>query len=164
MRRAIYPGSFDPVTIGHIDVIRRAAAIADELIVAAVANPSKKCLFTLEERREMLEECLADLKNIKVVSFSGLLADFARQADAEVLVKGLRSGADFEYEAPMAHLNKTIGKGLETIYLAASPKFTYISSSAVREIASLGGDISGMVPEKVAAKLKNKYSLDNPCE
>ncbi|MCR5661584.1 MAG: pantetheine-phosphate adenylyltransferase [bacterium] len=159
MRRAIYPGSFDPVTNGHLDIIRRAASLADELIVAVVANPSKKCLFTLEERREMLAGCLEDLPNIKIVSFAGLLADFARQLDAQILVKGLRSAADFEYEAPMAHLNKSLNSGLETVFLLSSPALSFVSSSAVREIAALGGDISRMVPVSIAARLKDKFSL-----
>lgn len=159
MRRAIYPGSFDPVTNGHIDIIRRAAPLAEELIVAVVANPSKKCLFTLEERREMLAGCLEDLPNIKIVSFSGLLADFASQLEARVLIKGLRSAADFEYEVPMAYLNKTVSAGLETVFLLSSPDFSFISSSAVKEIAALGGDISRMVPESIVARLRDKFPL-----
>ncbi len=152
---ALCPGTFDPVTYGHLDVIERAAGLFDRVVVAVVENPSKEPLFTLEERRTMLKESLADLENVEVDSFSGLLVDFARRRGVRMLVKGLRAVSDFDYELQMAQMNHRLS-GIETCFIPASPTWSYLSSSLVKEVASLGGDVEGLVPPHVQERLRER--------
>ena len=152
MRRAVCPGSFDPVTHGHLDIFRRAATLFDEVVVAIGTNPSKSRLFTPEERIEMLREACADLPTVRVAGFTGLLTEFCAQEGAAAIVKGLRGPADFEYELPMAHMNGTL-TGVETVFVPTSPAYSFISSSLVKEVASLGGDVAFAVPGFVHARL-----------
>ncbi len=158
MVRAIYPGSFDPVTFGHIDIIMRSAEIVDELIVGVLNNKAKTPLFSVEERVRMLEEVTKDLKNVKIVSFQGLLIDFAEQCEAKVIVRGLRAVTDFEYELQMSQTNHKLNPDIETMFLTTSLEYSYLSSSTVKEIASFGGDISQFVPEEIAFRVKQKMN------
>lgn len=158
MKRALTPGTFDPVTFGHIDVITRAAALVDEVVVAVAASPKKRPLFSLEERTELVRQATAHLPNVSVESFDGLLVDFARDMGATVLVKGLRAITDFEYEFQMAALNYRLDSALETAFIMSPPEYMYLSSSVVREIASLGGDVADFVPECVQRALEAKFS------
>ncbi|MCR4784877.1 MAG: pantetheine-phosphate adenylyltransferase [bacterium] len=159
MHRAIYPGSFDPLTNGHLDIIVRAATIVDELIVAVVHNPNKHPLFTLEEREAMLGESLAGLNNVKTAHFSGLLVDFVKEMDASIIVRGLRAVSDFEIEFQMALVNKKLAPGVETMFLMTTAEHAFLSSSSIKEIASLGGDISDFVPPVVKARLLERYKV-----
>ena len=152
MTRAVCPGSFDPVTNGHLDIVRRAAAIFDELVVATGTNPSKSRLFEPDERLEMLREVCADLPNVTVMGFTGLIVDFCREIDAPAIVKGLRGGNDYEYELPMAQMNSHL-TGVETVFVPTNAALGYISSSLVKEVASLGGDVSALVPPAVHARM-----------
>jgi len=161
MRIAVYPGSFDPITYGHLDIIERAAALFDKVIVAVSVNSSKKPLFTIEERVEMITAECQHLKNVEVRYFSGLLVDFAVQNNACSIVRGLRAVSDFEYEFQMALTNRKLNAQLETIFLVSQPKYSFLSSSIVKEIASLGGDISGFVSQNVASRLHTKYHQRN---
>ena len=158
--RAIYPGSFDPVTNGHLDIIRRAAAISDELIVGVLNNKAKTPLFSVEERVKMLCEVTGDMKNVKIVPFEGLLIEFARQMDAKVIIRGLRAVTDFEYELQMSQTNHKLNPKIETLFMTTSLEYSFLSSSTVRELASFGGDISQFVPEyveeQVIVKMKEK--------
>lgn len=149
MKIAICPGSFDPVTRGHIDVIRRAAAMFDSVIVSISINPDKKTSFTLEERAEHIRRCVKDLDNVSVESQSGLIAEYAREKGACALVKGIRSATDYEYEYPMAVANKKMNGNLETVFIAANEKYAYMSSSLAKQIASFGGDISEFIPDEI---------------
>jgi len=155
-RIAVYPGSFDPVTKGHADLIRRCLAFADRVIVAVAVNVAKQPLFTLEERVAMLRATV-DLPNVEVRSFDGLLVDFAKQVGAAVLVRGLRAVSDFEYEFQMALMNRTLAPTLETVFLVPAFDLTYLSSSLVREVARFGGDVSALVHPDVQRALKAKY-------
>jgi pantetheine-phosphate adenylyltransferase len=157
-RRAVCPGSYDPITNGHIDVITRAAAIFDELIVGVVnASVRKsKSLFPAEERVAFIEEATAHLPNVQVQTFAILVVDFARQVGARAIVKGLRAISDFEYELEMNQLNRHLASDLESIYLMAGPQYTFLSSSGVKEIATFGGDVSELVPPRVAARLQEE--------
>ncbi len=158
MKRAIYPGSFDPVTYGHLDIIHRAASIFDELTVSVLNNKEKCPLFSVEERVKMLEEATKDLANVKVESFSGLLIDYAKRKQIRVSVRGLRAITDFEYELQIAQTNKLLSSGqLDTIFLTTSLEYAYLSSSSVKEIASFRGDISKCVPPFVARLVYEKY-------
>jgi len=145
----MYPGSFDPVTNGHIDIIQRAAAICDKLIVAVLVNQSKNALFTLEERVDLLKLTLAGIENVEVCSFSGLLVEFAREKHAGVIIKGLRFISDYEYELQMASINKKLDENIETLFMMASINYSFLSSSIVKDIALLGGDIDGLVPNAI---------------
>ncbi len=156
MLRAIYPGSFDPVTNGHIDIIKRAAAISDELIVGVLQNKAKTPLFSVEERVIILREVTKNLKNVKVMTFEGLLIDFAAQMDAKVIVRGLRAITDFEYELQMSQTNRKLNADIETLFLTTSLEYSFLSSTTVKEVASFGGDISQFVPEFVAKKVTEK--------
>jgi pantetheine-phosphate adenylyltransferase len=149
---ALCPGTFDPVTNGHLDVIGRAASTFDGVVVAVLGNPSKTPLFAVAERIELLEKALADRPNVRVGAFGGLLVDFARAEGAAVIVKGLRAVSDYEYEIQMAQMNQRIGD-IETLFMATSPKWSFLSSSLVKEVARLGGDVDGLVPEHVRAAL-----------
>lgn len=152
---AVYPGSFDPVTNGHLDIIRRAAATCPRLIVAVVANPNKKPLFTLAERVALLREVCAGLR-VEVDSFEGLLVDYVRRRRASLIIKGLRIVSDFEYEFSMALLNRRLRGGVDTMFLPASLEYAYISSSSVREVFSLGGDIADFVPSAVLHAMQRR--------
>ena len=159
MSKAIYPGSFDPVTLGHLDIIRRSARIFDEVIVGILNNPQKSPLFSVEERVKILEEVTADLPNVKIDSFSGMLVDYAREKGITVSIRGLRGMSDFEYENQVAQYNsKLSGEELETIFLVTSPEYSYISSSGVKEVAGFHGDVSSYLPEKVAELVREKYN------
>lgn len=162
MKTAIYPGSFDPVTFGHIDVITRASRIFDHIIVAVLNNPAKSPLFTVEERVTMLCEVLAHLPNVEVDSFSGLLVDYAREKNCKIAIRGLRAMTDFDYELHFAQTNSAISKGdLETVFLSTDIQYSFLSSTTVREIASFHGDISELVPRSVAKKLYAKFGYEN---
>ena len=154
VRVALYPGSFDPPTHGHLDIILRASHLFDRLIVAVGANPSKNPLLSVEDRLEALRRCVDGQANIEVTSFSGLLIDFVHQSGAQSIVRGLRATADFEYEFQMALVNRRLAKDLETVFLMGSSEYSYLSSSIVREVALLGGDFSGLVPAPVAEIVK----------
>ena len=156
MLRAIYPGSFDPVTYGHLDIIRRSCKIVDELVVGVLNNNAKMPLFSAEERVKMLEEVTKDFPNVKIIPFEGLLVEFAKQMDAKVIVRGLRAITDFEYELQMSQTNHKLEPDLETMFLTTSIEYSYLSSTTVREIAAYGGDVSQFVPEAVAGELEAK--------
>jgi len=158
MRRAIYPGSFDPITNGHLDVLQRAAGIFDELIVAVAKDNAKQSLFTVDERVEMLSAATEHLPNLKVLPFEGLLVDFARKQKAIALVRGLRAVSDFEFEFQLALMNRKLEPNLETLFLMPREELTYISSRLVKEIARLGGNVNQFVPPHVVAALKAKLN------
>ena len=155
---AICPGSFDPITLGHLDIIERSTYIYDKVVVGIADNPSKAALFSLDERVEMAKEAVAGLGNVTIESFEGLLTEFARVNGARAIVKGLRAISDFEHEFQMAHLNKKLDNTLETVFMMASPEYMFLSSSAVKEIAGFGGDISGLVAETTQARLRRKFA------
>lgn len=158
MRTAIYPGSFDPPTLGHRDLIMRAEKLVDRLIVGVLHNPAKQSTFTVEERMEMLRELTRDLPGVEVAAFNGLLVDFARQQSAQFIIRGVRAFSDFEYEFQMALMNRKLNADLETVFLMPKEEYSVVSSRMVREVGSMGGDISGLVPEsfvdRVAARLR----------
>ncbi|BBX17502.1 pantetheine-phosphate adenylyltransferase [Mycolicibacterium duvalii] len=155
MSGAVCPGSFDPVTLGHIDVIERAAAQFDEVLVAVLVNPNKKGMFSTEERLAMIEESTAHLPNVRAESGQGLVVDFARARGLTAIVKGLRSGTDFEYELQMAQMNKHVA-GVDTFFVATAPGYSFVSSSLAKEVATLGGDVSDLLPGPVNARLQDK--------
>ena len=158
MAIALIPGSFDPVTLGHVDIIERTAAHFDEVIAAVIRNPQKsQALFTLEEREEMLAEVTAHLGNVRIDFFKGLLVDFAREHGVNAIVKGLRAVSDFDYELQMAQMNQQLS-GIDTFFISTSPQYSFLSSSLVREVARFGGDVSGMVPPKVAKRLTERWA------
>ncbi len=154
---ALYPGSFDPVTNGHINIIERAAKLFDEVVISVAINSAKKPLFTTEERVDLLKASLCHLPNIKVVSFDGLLVDYLKNNDLHFVIRGLRAISDFEYEFQIAHLNRRLHKEMDTVFMMTSEEYFYVSSSIVRELASYGGDIHGLVPPPVEAALKEKF-------
>ena len=158
MKTVVYPGSFDPVTYGHIDIIKRAAAMSDELIVAVMRNSAKSPLFTLDERVKMLEESVKDFDNVRIEAFEGLLIDYCRNNDYHTVLRGLRAITDFEYELQIAQTNKELSHNeVDTIFLTTSLEYSYLSSTVVREIASYNGDISPCVPDFVADEIYRKY-------
>ena len=150
MKTAIYPGSFDPVTLGHFDIIKRSSEIFDQVIVGVLCNNAKSPLFSVEERVKMLEEVTKDIPNVEVQSFDGLLVDFMRQNHAKVIVRGLRAITDFEYELQLAQMNRVIAPEIDTLFLTTNLKYAYLSSSTVKEVAAYGGDISNFVTPYVA--------------
>ena len=157
MRIAVYPGSFDPITNGHLDIIKRAAKLYDKVVVGVLDNASKKPVFTASERMEMIKEVTADIDNVDCDAFSGLLVDFAKNNNACVIVKGLRTVADFEYEFQMALLNKALNPEFETTFLMTDSKYSYISSSMVKEVAKYHGGLEGLIPTGILEKVKEKY-------
>ena len=157
MRVAVCPGSFDPVTNGHLDVFVRAAAMADEVIVAVLINHTKAGLFTIDERIEMLREVVSPYPNIRVDSFHGLLVDYCRAHGVSAIVKGLRAVSDFDYELQMAQMNYRLA-GVETMFISTNPLYSYLSSSLLKEVAKFGGDVDGLVPEAVLKRLQDKLS------
>ena len=162
MTIAVCPGSFDPVTLGHVDVFERAARLFDEVIACVVHNPNKQGTFSVEERRQLLGESVAHLDNVRVDDFSGLLVDYCREQGARTVIKGLRGATDFSYEEPMAHMNWEItGAGdensVDTLFLSGRPGLSFVSSSLVREVAKLGGEISHLVPPAVAVAMEAKF-------
>ncbi|MCR5398370.1 MAG: pantetheine-phosphate adenylyltransferase [Lachnospiraceae bacterium] len=160
MKKAIYPGSFDPLTYGHLDIIRRAADIFDNLTVSVLDNHTKTPLFSVEERVNILKEATKDMPNVRVESFSGLLIDYAKEKGYHVSIRGLRAITDFEYELQIAQTNKMLSHGeLDTMFLTSDVEFSYLSSSGVKEIASFGGDISQCVPDYVARLVYDKYNI-----
>jgi len=158
MRRAIYPGSFDPVTNGHLDVIERARKLFDEVVVAVAHNDEKQPLFSLEERLDLLQETVGRIQGVSIAKFSGLLVEFAGAQDAEAVVRGLRAVSDFEFEFQMALMNRNLNPKVETIFLMPKEEYTYLSSRIVKEIARLGGNVSSFVPACVAKALRRKFS------
>ena len=159
MIRALVPGSFDPPTKGHLDIVERCAGIFDEVLIAVVENPDKRALFSAEERCDILRECSVAWSNVAVDSFSGLLVDFASQRNVNVIVKGLRAMTDFDYEIQMSQMNRHLS-GIVTLFVATKPEYGYLSSSLVKQVAALGGSVDALVPDPVAAALKEKYADD----
>ena len=157
MRRVVCPGSFDPVTNGHLDIISRASRLYDEVVVAVLINITKKSLFTVEERMEMLREVSAEYGNVRVDRFHGLLVDFCETNGISAVVKGLRAVSDFDYEMQMAQMNYSMAK-VETMFMTTNPLFSFLSSSLIREVAKYGGDVSGLVPEQVIGKLRARLA------
>ena len=156
MIKAVYPGTFDPLTRGHEDLVRRAATLFDTIVLAVAEAKAKRPFFTLEERIAMAREVLADVKNVEVVGFAGLLTDFVRKQGSRVVLRGLRAVSDFEYEFQLAGMNRNLYPGMETVFLTPSEQHMFISATLVREIATLGGDVSEFVHPTVATKLKQK--------
>jgi pantetheine-phosphate adenylyltransferase len=156
-KTAIYPGTFDPVTYGHIDVLERAAMMFDNVIISVVKNSSKNTLFTYDERVDMIKSVTREINNIKVTAFEGLLVDYAKSQNAGVIIRGLRAVSDFEYEFQMALTNRKIASDIETVFLMPGEKYSYISSTLVREIARYKGDVSAFVPKEVEEKIKLKF-------
>lgn len=154
--KAIFAGSFDPITNGHIDIIERASKLFDKLIIGILINPNKKTMFTISERIELIKKSTEHIENIEVISFEGLLVDYCKKNDVSVLVRGIRSTADVEYELQMAHMNKELANEIETIILPTSTKYSYISSSLIKEVLSFDADIENLVPKCVLDELKLK--------
>ena len=157
MKRAVYPGSFDPLTLGHLDIIRRSSKIVDELVVSVLHNSAKNSLFSIDERGSMIKEVTKDLPNVKVTTFDGLLVDYVRKIDATLIIRGLRAVSDFEYELQIAQTNHILNPKAETIFLATGLQYSYLSSTIVKEIASYGGDISNFVPPEFINYIYDKY-------
>jgi pantetheine-phosphate adenylyltransferase len=160
MKAAIYPGSFDPVTYGHIDIIRRAAEISDKLTVSVLNNKVKTPLFSVEERVNILCEVTKDIPNVSVESYEGLLVDYCRQTGADVIIRGLRAITDFDFELQLAQTNRKLNNEVDTIFLTTSLEYAYLSSSTVKEVASFGGDISKFVPPFIAKMVYDKYKIE----
>lgn len=154
---ALYPGTFDPITNGHLDIIKRASKLFDKVIVTIAINSSKKQLFSKEERRDMINECIKSFKNVSVDIFDGLIVDYAKKKNASVLIRGMRAVSDFEYEFQMSLINNKLNKDITTIFMMPNEKYTYLNSSIVRELSSFKGDISDFVPKYVQKKLKGKF-------
>ena len=160
MKRAIYPGSFDPLTNGHMDIIVRSAAIVDELYVGVLNNRAKNSLFSVDERVSMIKEMTETISNVKVVSFDGLLVDFAREIQANIIIRGLRAVTDFEYELQIAQTNHVEYNEIETIFLTTSLQYSYLSSTIVKEFAAYGGDLTQFVPQQLIDRIYDKYGID----
>ena len=157
MKRIVCPGSFDPITFGHLDIIERASSIFDEVVIAVMVNKTKQTLFTVEERIEMTKEVTAKFPNVKVDSWSGLLVDYCKKNDISIIVKGLRAVTDFDYELQLSHINLQL-QGVETLFLSTAPAHSFLSSSLVKEIASHGGDVSSYIPAVLLERLKNRLA------
>jgi pantetheine-phosphate adenylyltransferase len=159
MKKAIYPGSFDPVTFGHLDIIERSSKIVDELVIGVLNNSAKNSLFSLEERVSMIKEMTKQYPNVTVASFNGLLVDYMKEIGATINIRGLRAVTDFEYELQIAQTNRVQHPDMETIFLTTNLKYSYLSSTIVKEFASYGGDISKFVPESIIGKIYEKYNV-----
>ena len=159
MTRALYPGSFDPITNGHLDIIERSSKMVDELVVGVLNNSAKNSLFSVEERVSMLKEMTKDMPNVKVDSFDGLLVDFMEQIGATIIIRGLRAISDYEYELQIAQTNHKVNPKVDTVFLTSSLEYAYLSSTIVKEFASYGGDISQFVPEQLVDKIYAKYNI-----
>ena len=159
MKTAIYPGSFDPVTFGHLDIIKRSASLADHLIVGVLNNSSKTPLFSVDERVNMIKEVTADIPNVEVLSFSGLLVDFARKHNVQVIIRGLRAVTDFEYELQMAQTNRVLAPAVDTVFLTTSLEYAYLSSTILKEVAHFGGDLSKFAPAEITDAVIEKIRL-----
>lgn len=157
MTKAIYPGSFDPVTLGHLSIIERAAETFDEVVVAVLKNDSKQPLFSVSERVSMLEKVTSHIENVKVLHFEGLLVNFAKECGVNTIVRGLRAITDFEYELQMAQTNKALSPDIDTVFFTTDVEYSYLSSSTVREIAKFGGEIDKFVPKSIISKVYDKY-------
>lgn len=157
MNIAIYPGSFDPITNGHLDIITRGAKVYDKLIVAVLVNMDKKCLFSIEERVDLIKRVTKNIENVEVLSFDGLLVDFAKMHNSKVILKGLRTMSDFEYEFQMALMNSKLDSNIETVFMMTSSEFSYVSSSSVKQVAKFGGNINGLVPDELISELMEKF-------
>lgn len=158
MKIAVYPGSFDPITLGHLDVIQRGAKVFDKVIVGVLVNVNKNGLFDIEERVELIKKATKDIPNVEVVSFNGLLIEFIKQCNATVILKGLRALSDFEYEFQMALMNNKLDPEIETLFMMTSAQYSYISSSAIKQVAQFNGDLSGLVPEEVIPDIVEKIN------
>ena len=158
MRVAIYPGSFDPITNGHLDIISRGSKIFDKLIVGVLVNIDKKGLFTIEERVELIKKVTKHLPNVEVICFTGLLVDLAKQYEAKVILKGLRAVSDFEYEFQMALMNSQLDPNIETLFMMTSSEYSYLSSSSVKQVAKFGGKINGLIPDEIITEVYNKIT------
>ena len=158
MKRAVYPGSFDPLTNGHLDVLKRAASLFDHVIVGVLVNNNKKCLFSPEERVDMINEAIKDIENVRVMHFNGLLVDFCDKVGAKAIIRGLRAVSDYEYEVQMFAANYQLNSNVETVFLMSQLKYSYLSSSAVKEIAYYNGNISEMVPPSIAEHIKHRIN------
>lgn len=158
MNIAIYPGSFDPITNGHLDIIDRGSKIYDKLIVAVLVNVDKNCLFSIDERVELIKRVTKDLDNVEVLSFEGLLVDFAKLHNSKVILKGLRTMSDFEYEFQMALMNSKLNPDIETVFMMTSSAYSYVSSSSVKQVAKFGGSINGLVPEELIEEVMDKFN------
>ena len=156
---AIYPGSFDPVTNGHLDIIERGLKLFDKIIIAILTNPGKQFLFTLEERMQMLEVCLKKFPNVEIDTFNGLTVDYAAQCNAQGILRGLRALSDFEYEFQMALMNRRLNREIQTVFLMTGMRWIYTSSSIIKEAAQFGGNIKGMVPPVVEKRIKERYAV-----
>ena len=157
MKRVVCPGSFDPITFGHLDIIKRASSIFDEVVIAVLVNQTKKTLFTVEERISMIQEVTKEYPNVSVDSWSGLLVDYCKQNDIPMIVKGLRAVTDFDYELQMSQINLQL-QGVETLFMSTAPAHSFLSSSLVKEIASFGGDVSSYIPAVLLDRLKNRLA------
>jgi len=157
---AVYPGTFDPITNGHLDILSRGGKMFDRIVVAILRNPDKDPLFPLEERMEILKAVVSRWSNVSVESFEGLLVDFARDRGAQVIVRGLRALSDFEYEFQMTLMNQRLEPGIQTVFMMPSEAYSYVSSRLVKEVARLGGDVTGLVPEDVASRLKKRFAAN----
>jgi len=156
IRTAIYPGTFDPLTLGHVDIIARGSALFDKIVVAVVRNVEKSPLFSVEDRIEMIQEAFADSKNVETDAFSGLLVDYARAKKATAIVRGIRAISDFEYEFQMALMNRRLAPSIETVFMMPAEEYSYVSSRLVKEVAELGGSVKGLVPAGVERRLQQK--------
>lgn len=159
MKIAIYPGSFDPMTFGHLDIIERSSKMVDKLYVSVLINSAKNPLFSIDERVSMIKEMTSHLSNVEVTAFGGLLVDYAKEMDASIIVRGLRAVTDFEYELQIAQTNRIVNPDVDTIFLTTSLEYSYLSSTIVKEVASYAGDISQFVPEKIAEAVYNKLNI-----
>lgn len=164
MKIAVYPGSFDPITNGHLDIIKRASKVFDKVIVSVLVNSSKTPCFAMEERRALIERVTGDLPNVEVDCFEGLLVNYVRKKEAHVIIKGLRAISDFEYEFQMALANTKIAPDIETLFMMTNQEYSYLSSSIVKELASLGGSLEGLVPDEIMQEIIDKVKEHEACE